>query len=256
MSRGSIHIGTSGWNYTHWRGRFYPKEMPQRLWLEYYARHFRTVEVNGSFYRIPKTESVEHWVEQAPSRFRFALKLWRGITHFKKLKNCREALKSFFEAAEALPVRQRGPVLVQLPKNQGADPEKLDAFLDDLKQVAAPSRWKVAVEFRHPGWLTDETHAVLNRQRAALCLHDMKGQAPAAEPNDASFVYLRRHGASGTYAGRYSAAQIRADAQRVRRWSKAGRTVFISYNNDAEGAAVENALELRRLLKGWGSDLC
>lgn len=248
MSRGSIHIGTSGWNYAHWRERFYPKGTPQRLWLDTYAKQFETVEVNGSFYKIPKVESVEHWVEAAPSRFRFALKLWRGITHFKKLKDCRDALGRFFEVAEQVPTRQRGPVLVQLPGNQGPDLEKLDTFLNDLKGVTAPSRWKVAVEFRHPGWLSKETYRLLDRHRSAVCLHDMGDQAPTEEPNDASFVYVRRHGPRGDYAGSYSKAALKQDAERMRRWSEQGRPVFVYFNNDGEAAAVKNGLELKRLL--------
>lgn len=249
MNRGSIHIGASGWNYAHWRERFYPKGLPQRLWLDHYAKHFETLEVNGSFYKIPKVESVREWSEETPGRFRFALKLWRGITHFKKLKDCREKLESFFEVAGHLPTPQRGPVLVQLPKNQGPDPEKLDAFLRDLKAVTAPSRWKVAVEFRHPEWLNDETYDVLNRQRAGLCLHDMQDQAPVNEPNDASFVYVRRHGPRGDYAGSYSSASLKRDAEHIREWSEAGRQVFVYFNNDGKAAAVKNGQELKRLLE-------
>lgn len=248
MPTPTVCIGTSGWNYSHWKERFYPKGVKQADWLPYFARHFETAEVNNSFYRIPKRETIAQWSAQAPRRFRFAIKLWRGITHFKKLKNAREPLQNFFDVVGVLPSRQRGPLLVQLPPNQKVDVEKLDRFLDDVREVTAPSRWKVTVEFRHESWLCNEVYRLLDRQRAALCLHDMQGRAPVDEPNDASFVYVRRHGPGGSYAGRYAEKHIREEARRIRRWLKDGKSVFVYYNNDLEGYAVENALQLKEAL--------
>lgn len=248
MQNAAIHVGTSGWNYKHWRELFYPKSLRQADWLPYLAKHFETTEVNNSFYQIPKRETVEHWAEQVPSRFRFAVKLWRAITHFKRLKGAREHLERYFGVMQALPTRHRGPLLVQLPPNQKRDLDRLAAFLDEVREVTAPARWKIAVEFRHPDWLDDEVYRLLDRKRAALCLHDMEGHAPVDEPNDAAFVYVRRHGPGGRYEGCYSEEHVRDDARRVRQWANDGKTVFIYYNNDLEGYAVRNAAQLKEAL--------
>ncbi|MFO7905480.1 MAG: DUF72 domain-containing protein [Planctomycetota bacterium] len=248
MSGARVHIGTSGWNYRHWRGRFYPEKLRQADWLTHFAKHFGSVEVNNTFYRVPGVEHVRGWGQQAPAGFRFAVKMWRGITHFKKLKNCREHLETFFSPLSALAVSQRGPVLVQLPANQGKDLEKLDAFLTDLKAVTHPARWKIAIEFRNEAWLCSETHELLDRQRAAICLQDMP-PADAQWPNDAAFVYVRRHGPEGDYRGSYPDAVIQEDARRINDWRGEGRNVFIYYNNDAEACAIHDARRLEKTLR-------
>lgn len=247
-AQAKAYIGTSGWNYPHWKGVFYPSAVKQQQWLCHFAQFFNSVELNNSFYRIPSREMVERWRDQTPYGFRFAIKLWRGITHYHKLSRCHTYLSNFFDAISALPTRQRGPLLVQLPPNQGRDLPRLDAFLDDVRQVVAPARWKVTVEFRNDDWLCPDLYRLLDRQRAAICLHDMAGHAAATRPNDSSFVYVRRHGPIGDYSGGYTARQIQSDARRIRQWLTAGKTVFVYYNNDIQGHAVRNATQLRDLI--------
>jgi len=248
MSRSAhAYIGTSGWNYRHWRGRFYPDRLRQADWLPHFAGQFDSVEVNNSFYRIPKPDRVRHWAEQVPGRFRFAVKMWRGITHFKKLKDCRDHLERFMAPMAQLPTEKRGPLLVQLPSNQGKDTEKLDTMLRDFKELTHPERWKLAVEFRNREWLCPETYEVLDRHRAAICLHDMP-PADVTLPNDARLVYVRRHGPAGDYRGSYSPEQIQSDAANIRQWTDEGRGVFVYFNNDAEGNAVHDARRLRQAL--------
>lgn len=251
MLKGSARIGTSGWIYKHWRNRFYPQELKQADWFDYYASHFDTVEINYSFYRIPSASAVEAWSRRAPEGFLFALKLWRGITHYRKLKNTGEYLRNYFEVVNRLPVEHRGPLLVQLPPSQGKDLEKLDDFLNKLSRAMGKPLWQVAVEFRHDSWLEDlgETFALLSRHGAAVCLHDMGGRAPAAEPNDAPFVYMRRHGSGAVYGGGYSLGEVYRDAENVKRWTREGRDVFVYYNNDMEGHAIVNARQLRESVK-------
>jgi uncharacterized protein YecE (DUF72 family) len=242
------YIGTSGWNYKHWRNLIYPDRMPQKNWLDFIVQHFNTVEVNTSFYRIPKRENVAAWQETTPHYFLFALKLWRGITHYRKLNNCEAFTASFLEVAQALPPDRRAPLLIQLPPNQGKDLSKLIEYIQTLRHLS-DKQWQIAVEFRNSNWLDDETYRALDAAKVSLCIHDMLGKADTERVNDADFVYIRRHGTNGgRYAGSYSPEQLDADAARIRSWIRAGRSVFVYYNNDIGGHAFRNASDLRRRL--------
>lgn len=243
MRSGKCYIGTSGWSYAHWaKGRFYPRGLKQGEWLQFFARHFGTVELNVSFYRLPNARMISRWRHLTGSRFRFAVKLWRRITHQKRLANCQQELRDFLDAAESLGPK-RGPLLVQLPPSMRRDVPRLDAFLMNLKKAARPLRWKVAVEFRNADWLCEEVYELLDRRRVAMCLADMK-RCPITEPNDVSFVYVRRHGPGGQYRGCYTPEQIAADANCIRGWLEADKDVFAYYNNDIDGHAVDNARQL------------
>ena len=240
---GKLYVGTSGWSYGHWAdGVFYPKGLKQADWLKYYAERFGTVEVNMTFYRMPKPEMPTRWRKLTPPRFVFAIKLWRRVTHEKRLKTCEDALKRFFEIVAPLGPK-RGPLLVQLPPTLRRNVDLLDSFLSGLKQSADQLRWRVAVEFRNREWLCQEVYHVLDRHRAALCLADL-GSCPIAEPNHAPFLYVRRHGPAGPYWGCYTPEDIARDAARIRGWLGEGRDVFVYYNNDVEGYAVANARQL------------
>lgn len=247
MKHARIYIGTSGWSYKHWRDDIYPHGLRQSHWLAFLAARFNTVEVNSSFYRVPNPEVVTHWASLAPTGFEFALKMWRGITHYNKLKNAGRNIEKFLTVAELMPPHLRAPMLIQLPPNQGIDVEKLDLFFQQWKS-STESKWRLAVEFRHDSWLTPETVAVLNRHKAALCLHDMVGKGSVSELlNDSPFVYVRRHGpGDGRYSGRYSAAQIQTDADHIAKWASLGKDVYVYFNNDIGGHAFHNALELKQ----------
>jgi uncharacterized protein YecE (DUF72 family) len=242
------YIGCSGWNYKHWRNLIYPPRFAQKGWLGFMAERFDTVEVNTSFYRIPKRETVIAWQGATPERFKFALKLWRGITHYKKLTNSAEFTRRFLEVADALDPARRAPLLIQLPPNQGKDLDKLGAYLDELEGLFG-SPWKVAVEFRNDSWLTPDVYRMLDEHRAALCIHDMRGKAATDRPNNVDFIYIRRHGsAHGRYAGSYSPEQLEQDANRIRSWLNDGRSVYIYFNNDIGGHAFWNAETLRSMI--------
>ncbi|RME41136.1 MAG: DUF72 domain-containing protein [Planctomycetota bacterium] len=244
MSAGTLYVGTSGWSYAHWAGgRFYPRGLKQGDWLVYYADRFSTVEINASFYRLPRPQMVERWRKVTKAGFRFAVKMWRRITHEKKLVDCERELADFLETVARLGPR-RGPLLVQLPPSFRQDLDRLKHFFDLFRQVAGRSRWRLAFEFRHPSWIGEEVYRFLDRRRAAVCLADLP-RCPITEPNDAPFVYVRRHGPQGRYRGGYPPRQITADARRVRSWLDAGRDVYVYYNNDIEGHAVRNAAQLR-----------
>jgi uncharacterized protein YecE (DUF72 family) len=246
--KGRAFVGTSGWNYKHWRGTIYETGFPQRRWLERIAQHFDAVEVNTSFYRIPSRETVEAWERGTPASFVFALKLWRGITHYRKLKNAGDLTKRFLESAEGLPEPRRAPLLIQLPPNQGLDASKLERYIADFRALT-PTSWSIAVEFRNDAWLQPEVYEMLDRLSVALCIHDMAGRGATENPNNAPFIYIRRHGSSDArYAGSYSPQKIAHDAGRIRQWTLDGRNVYVYYNNDIGGHAYRNAIDLRAAL--------
>lgn len=244
---GRCHIGTSGWSYSHWaKGRFYPKGLKQSEWLAFFSRHFGTVEINMSFYRVPKPEMVSRWSTVTGSRFRFAVKLWRRITHEKRLGDCSDQLRFFFGVVNELGTK-RAPLLVQLPPSLRRDAALLEAFLADLRQAARPARWKVAVEFRNSDWLCEPVYELLDRHRAAVALADMP-RCPITEPNEARFVYVRRHGPGGRYRGCYTRQHLSRDADRICQWLDQGRNVYVYFNNDIEGHAIDNARTLSELV--------
>lgn len=243
----ACHIGTSGWNYKHWTGgRFYPPKLAPRKWLAYYADRYDTVEINNSFYRVPKPETMAAWAAAVPKGFLFATKIWRGITHYRKLKECSDLLEKFFAFANQLGAEHRAPLLLQLPPNLAKNLERLDAFLDEYEAAIGRRRWQLAVEFRHASWITPESYKLCDRRRVAVALADQQ-RCLITDPNDMPFVYIRRHVGAG-HDGRYTPAQIAEDAARIGVWLRQGRTVFVYYNNDWGGHAIDNAVQLREAL--------
>lgn len=243
--KSGLFIGTSGYCYAHWsKGAFYPKGMKQRDYLPFYAEHFNTVELNISFYRRPIWEFLHRWAEITPSDFRFAAKLNRMVTHYQKLRNCDKTLAGEKVLREGLG-EKLAVVLAQLPPNLPADTVLLKDFLDLLRTDCG--RWipRLAVEFRHPTWQTDEVYQLLSDHGVAICLADW-GSTHFTRPNDAPFLYIRRH--SGQDHGCYTSDQIRQDARLIGPHLAAGKQVYVYYNNDLNAFAVRNARELAALL--------
>jgi uncharacterized protein YecE (DUF72 family) len=236
-----IRIGTSGWHYDHWRGRFYPEKLPKNRWLEHYARHFDTVEINNTFYHLPKEHTVVNWHDTAPAHFLYAVKASRYITHVKKLNDPSESLDRFFGLADLLK-RRLGPILYQLPPNLHKDLDKLNDFI-----LALPRRSRAVFEFRHTSWYDDETFDLLNRRRVAFCVHDM---AQKASPRvvTGEKVYVRFHGTTGRYGGNYTDAMLAEWADWLIVQAKSVKAIYVYFNNDLEGHAVCNAGTLQELL--------
>jgi uncharacterized protein YecE (DUF72 family) len=248
MKTDQLHVGTSGWSYRHWaKGRFYPRGLKQGQWLEFYSQHFDTTEVNSSFYRPPRENLIERWREITADHFRFAIKLWRQITHQKKLVNCREDLKEFFKVTEDLGSKH-GPLLIQLPPSLHFDLQVLENFLKDLRKTAPDNIQRWTVEFRHKSWLCEEAYELLDQYNTAVCLADMP-RCPITEPNETNLVYIRRHGPGGSYRERYSQEQIQVDADSIASWLQQDRQVYVYFNNDINGYAIENARELIEAVK-------
>jgi len=240
-------VGTSGWVYPHWRGVFYPRPLPQRAWFEFYAQRFATVEINNTFYRLPKAQAWEHWREQAPAAFRYAVKGSRYVTHILRLRDCRLPVRTFADRARLLGTR-RGPVLWQLPPQMKCDLGRLEAFLRVL-----PRGLRHVLEFRRDDWFRPEAFAALRRHHAGFCAYHMVDtETPLEVTSDVA--YMRFHGSGDLYAGRYTDGELRAWARRLRELPARARNVYVYFNNDAYGHAIENAITLRNMLRRAGED--
>ena len=237
-----LAIGCSGFSYDHWRGVFYPEELPQAKWLSHYCSVFASVELNVTFYRLPKPMTFEKWWRETPDGFVFAIKGSRFITHVKRLIEPEEPLERFFAAALRLE-EKLGAVLWQFPPGFGEDVDRLRHFLELLDRYPVRN----ALEFRNESWLNDEVFALCREHNSALCMADWPDFIDEL-PLTADFVYLRRHGRSGDYATRYTHDELARDARRLMGNLDGGRDVFIYFNNDARGHAPENARELLGLL--------
>lgn len=239
---GRAWIGTSGWVYPHWKGRFYPRGLPQTKWLGYYAERFDTVELNNPFYRQPERATFEKWRRAVPPDFTYAVKLNRYITHIKRLNIGPESVERSYGTLGGLGP-QAGVVLVQLPPNMKFDPDRAGRFFS----LVARRRRRHALEPRDPSWLTDEAIAFLRERHVALCLID-NPRWPSRDVVTADFVYLRFHGPKELYASNYDDARLQRWADRIKDWLAQGLDVFGYFNNDVPDYAPTNALRLRELI--------
>jgi uncharacterized protein YecE (DUF72 family) len=237
-----VRIGCSGWNYAHWRGRVYPDGLPSKRWLEHYATLFDTVEVNNTFYRLPRRSSVEGWVKQTPPDFVFAVKASRYLTHVKRLTDLGRGIERFYERIEPL-VRspKLGPVLWQLPGNFRRDDDRLAAALDSLP----PGRH--CFEFRHESWFAEDVYALLRRHRVALVIGDHPQRPFQTHELTTDWTLIRFHHGSRGRNGNYSERELEEWKRRIAAW-RAGAEVFAYFNNDWEGYAVRNGLWLKQRL--------
>jgi uncharacterized protein YecE (DUF72 family) len=240
-----VHIGTSGWSYSHWEDVLYPPGTPPSRRLALYVARFDTVELNASFYRWPKDSTFTGWRNRLPEGFQLSVKASRGLTHAKRLHEPEAWVARMSSAWHELADR-RGVVLVQLAPTHVRDDARLEYFL-----ARTPPWMRLAVEFRHPSWHDDAVLAVLARHGAAYCV--MSGaNLPCLLRATSDFVYVRMHGPDHDhlYGGSYSDDELRWWAERVREWERTGHDVYVYFNNDGEGHAVRNAETLRALLPG------
>lgn len=243
MAPGQIRIGTSGWVYGDWPGRFYPETLPQRRWLEFYAQHFDTVEVNSTFYHLPREATIQGWRARTPEGFLFAVKGSRFITHHQRLQGVEEPLERLLSLLQGFG-EKLGPVLFQFPPSFHADRERLEAFLR-----LWPSHLRLTLEFRHPTWFCEDIYGLLRDFNAALCISDGP-RFPKAFVRTADFVYTRLHGAVRLYVSRYSEEELRWWAEQLLALTEGGGCdLFVYFDNDVNAHAVENARTLRELLR-------
>jgi uncharacterized protein YecE (DUF72 family) len=242
----TVMAGTSGWQYRDWRGTFYPPQVPQRRWLEHYARQFATVENNGTFYRLPSRDTFASWRDWVTDDFVMTVKASRYLTHVRRLRDPAEPVKRLMDAAAGLGDRL-GPVLLQLPPDLRADPRLLR---ECLRQFPAATR--IAVEPRHESWWTDEVRDVLGAQNAALCWADRSGRALTPLWRTADWGYLRLHEGEGLPWPRYSEPALRSWAERIAATWAGDRDVYVYLNNDQHGAAPHDAAEFAAIAGGLG----
>ncbi|GAA0361376.1 DUF72 domain-containing protein [Actinoallomurus spadix] len=228
-------IGTSGWQYKHWRDVLYPTGLPQRVWLERYAECFDTVENNNAFYRLPGREVFEGWRERTPPGFVMAVKASRYLTHIKRLKDPEEPVDRLMNAASGLGDKL-GPVLVQLPPTLQIEVERLERCLRRF-----PAGVRVAVEPRHPSWWTGEVRELLVRYGAALCWADRLGRPLTPLWRTADWGYLRLHEGAATPWPEYGDRALRSWVRRLAETWDDGQDVYVYFNNDPGGAAVRDA---------------
>jgi uncharacterized protein YecE (DUF72 family) len=233
-----MRVGCSGWQYRHWRGDFYPSELPTSRWFAHYALTFDTVEINNSFYRLPEAETFARWREQAPRHFLYAVKASRFLTHMKKLKDPEDPLALFFDRARHLR-HTLGPVLYQLPPRWPLNLERFEAFLRAL-----PRRHTHVVEFREPSWYDDRVFALMERHGVSLCLHDMQGSATGKIVIGPA-VYVRFHFGTQKYGGGYDDRRLDEWAAWLAARAGEGRDVYAYFNNDTGGHAPRDAVRLR-----------
>jgi len=227
-------VGTSGWQYAHWRGGFYPSGVPQARWLEYYAARFRTVEVDSAFYRLPEASTVENWGHRTPDDFVLAMKASRYLTHVRRLREPAGPVSLLLDRARHLGAKL-GPVLVQLPATFQVDAA---ALRDTLAQF--PTDVRVAFEPRHDSWYTDEVADVLSTSGAALCWSDAPGRR-SPQWRTADWGYVRFHQGRAHPAPCYGRAALHSWAERIAGVFEPSEDVFAYFNNDGCGCALRDA---------------
>ncbi len=235
-----IRIGTSGWHYWHWAGLFYPEDLPKSDWLKFYAKSFDTVELNNTFYHLPKPSSVKTWYKQTPKNFLYAVKASRYITHIKRLKDVSEELNLFYKIITPLKSKL-GPILFQLPPSFKKNLKRLEDFLKLL-----PKKKLAAIEFRNDSWYTQDTFDLLNEYNIGFCTHDLPGlESPRIVTGP--LIYLRFHGTESRYAGNYSPSALQDYANWLKENFNTVKGIYAYFNNDYNAFAVTNAKQLKEM---------
>lgn len=233
-------IGTSGWQYWHWKGKFYPENLKSKDFFDYYARYFNTTEVNATFYRDMWENTFLKWYKNSPENFIFSVKLNRTITHFKKLKVDSITLANYLKKYSLLK-EKLGVILVQLPPSLKFEACLLEDFISILDK-----NFKYAIEVRNKSFICDNFFEILSKNNIAFCIADSAGRYPYYECITADFVYIRLHGHEKLYASSYSDEELSTYANKIKLWSK---KTFVYFDNDFSGFAVSNALTLKKMLE-------
>ena len=239
---GALFIGTSGFYYSQWIGKFYPNNIPKTEWLTFYARKFSSLEINSSFYRLPKEKTLKAWYEKTPSYFKFSLKASKYITHTKKLRNVKEDVESFVKLSSLLK-EKLGVLLFQLPGSLRYNPLLLENFLSVL-----PKNYKYSIEFRDLSWFRKETYNILKKYKVSLCNISSPKIDNIFEVTT-PFIYIRFHGIKRWYNYNYRQEDLVNWVKFVKNELLKGKDVYVYFNNDASGYAIENAMYFKKLVE-------
>lgn len=241
-----VYIGTSGFYYPHWSGSFYPKELPREDYLSFYAKKFSTVEINATFYHLPKEKTIENFIKRVPESFVFSFKLSRYLTHIKKLIPDQQGIERFFKSLKpaAKNPKLKNLILIQTPPSLKGDLNRLRDFCQLL-----PKNYLYAFEFRHQSWFTEEAYQFCQKNNFAIVFSSNPEIWPQIEVETASFFYLRFHGEKQLFASSYNETRLEKYAVMIKEKLKKGLDVYAYFNNDALGYAVEDGQRLKNMLE-------
>ena len=244
----NLFIGTSGFSYSHWeKGVFYPNDLPKKKQLEFFASYFDTVEINNSFYQLPKSQTFIGWRERTPEDFVFAVKVSRFITHIKKLNDCEKAWRTFLKRAMNLGPKL-GPFLFQFPSNWKSNRKRLEDFIKIIEKNNSDFRF--TFEFRHPSWFSLDVYNLFRRYKNLSFSMIDSPDWPNVNKVIGGFVYIRMHGKRRLYGSNYSKKELKELGSKIKKYLGKGLDVYCYFNNDANGFAVKNAKQLLGICKG------
>ncbi|MBA2709364.1 MAG: DUF72 domain-containing protein [Tatlockia sp.] len=242
MHLNDFNIGTSGWSYAGWLGNFYPEKIKSNLILPFYSGILESVELNNSFYQIPKEKNVKNWVEITPENFIFSCKANRYITHFKKLEDTTESVERLLNVFKHFE-NKLGPVLFQFPPSWSVDLPRLKHFIEQL-----PKNYLYTFEFRHKSWFCDDLYELLQKHQMSLCFYDHKTYR-SPEMVTGSFIYVRMHGPlEEAYKGAYEGSTLEEYAKKFIDWREKGKAIYCYFDNDEKANAPQDAQRLKAIL--------
>ncbi len=243
LKKKATHIGCSGFSYKDWKGKFYPEDLAQKKWLEFYAKEFNCVELNNTFYHTPKDSTLEKWHQETPENFRFAVKGSRYVTHTKRLLDPAETVKKVYDSSGLLKDKL-GCILWQLPPSMDKDLDRLEPFIK-----ACDNNFTNVIEFRHESWFCEEVYDILREHNISLCLISAPGDLPAVQEKTTDTVYLRFHGKSEKhwYQYDYSDKELKEWAGKIKALDP--RQFYAFFNNDYRANAVKNARRFREIVE-------
>lgn len=234
------HIGCSGFHYKDWRERFYPKGLAQKNWFEYYCQHFSTIELNVTHYKFPEIKSLSNWYQKSPQDFSFAIKMFKGITHFKKLNECKPMVDEFYHIVHEGLREKAACILFQFPPSFHYNEKNISRILNNVNPF-----FNNVVEFRHNSWWNEKVYDVFSKNKIIFC-----GMSHPSLPDvvikTQAIIYYRFHGVPQLYASLYSMADLKEVVTNIKSINPSG--VFAYFNNDIKAAAIRNAVEMKELV--------
>jgi uncharacterized protein YecE (DUF72 family) len=245
VRKGKLYIGTSNVVIPGSKKTF-PEEFRSGTRLQYYSSLFNSVELNSTFYKLHKADTFRKWTDEVQDDFRFTIKLWREITHQKKLKYSLTDLDAFMQSAFHVG-RKKGCLLIQFPPSITADlTDTVAGLLELIDERNDKPKWKVCVEFRHPSWYQKSTFDLLRQFNASIVFHDIPKSKTPMNGISWKTIYLRFHGPTGNYRGDYSEEHLQQYAQQIKKWLAARKDVYAYFNNTM-GNAFANARFLKSI---------